>query len=106
MPLPKHRLPDKKELELQALRDEEGRYVFDPDNTRPVYSIDIPPPTISGNLHLGHSYSYTLFARFHRVCGENVFYLKGYEDNGLPQRAIPSWNQVKSTPIWIPGLES
>ena len=44
---------------------------------REIYSIDTPPPTVSGALHIGHIFSYTqtdLIARYKRMCGFNVFY--------------------------------
>ncbi len=51
------------------------------------FSIDTPPPTVSGSLHVGHVFSYTqtdILARYQRMCGKNVFYPMGYDDNGLP----------------------
>src|ERR671925_1247968 len=65
-----------------------GVYRF--DRTRPrseVFSIDTPPPTVSGPLHLGHAFSYTqtdVVARFQRMRGRAVFYPMGWDDNGLP----------------------
>lgn len=62
-------------------------YHFDPSSTNQVFSIDTPPATVSGYLHLGHIYSYShadFIARFFRMCGYNVFYPMGYDDNGLP----------------------
>src|SRR5215210_4595109 len=86
-------VPDKPALEgLEAKWSERWKadetYKF--DRTRPrdeVYSIDTPPPTVSGNLHVGHVYSYThtdLVARFQRMRGKAVFYPMGWDDNGLP----------------------
>ncbi|MDR1498697.1 MAG: valine--tRNA ligase [Rickettsiales bacterium] len=52
-----------------------------------IYSIDAPPPTVSGTLHMGHILGYTqmdLFARYHRIMGKNVFFPFGIDDNGLP----------------------
>ncbi|HLV97185.1 MAG TPA: valine--tRNA ligase [Ktedonobacterales bacterium] len=72
-----------------ALRDRwlrEGTYHFQRESQRPVYAIDTPPITASGNLHLGHVYSYShpdFMARFWRMNGYNVFYPMGYDDNGL-----------------------
>jgi len=57
----------------------------------PVYSIDTPPPTVSGHLHLGHVYSYShpdFVARFWRMNGYNVYYPMGYDDNGLPTERL------------------
>lgn len=62
-------------------------YAFDPHGTGPLYTIDTPPPTVSGELHLGHCYSYTqtdVIARFQRMRGKRVLYPMGFDDNGLP----------------------
>ncbi|NUT19138.1 MAG: valine--tRNA ligase [Hamadaea sp.] len=63
-------------------------YRFDRSATRDqVYSIDTPPPTVSGSLHLGHVFSFTqtdVLARYHRMTGKAVFYPMGWDDNGLP----------------------
>jgi valyl-tRNA synthetase len=64
-----------------------GIYQFDPANTRPVYSVDTPPPTVSGRIHIGHVYSYTqadVMIRYHRMKGEHVLYPFGFDDNGIP----------------------
>lgn len=65
------------EPKLQKIWEEEGIYRYEPDSSEGVYSIDTPPPTVSGNLHIGHIFSYTqaeMIARFHRMQGQNVFY--------------------------------
>lgn len=57
------------------------------NNPGPLFSIDTPPPTVSGNLHIGHIFSYTqtdILARFARMNGNSVFYPFGFDDNGLP----------------------
>ncbi len=65
----------------------DGTYRFDGTATRDdVYSIDTPPPTVSGRLHIGHACSYThtdVIARFQRMCGKAVFYPMGWDNNGL-----------------------
>lgn len=79
------------EPRLAARWEDEGLYRFDRESEAPVYSIDTPPPTASGVLHLGHVYSYSqadFFARFHRMNGANVYYPMGYDDNGLPTERL------------------
>ena len=51
------------------------------------YTIDTPPPTVSGKMHVGHAFSYPqqdFIARYKRMKGFNVFYPWGFDDNGLP----------------------
>ncbi|MDE0803429.1 MAG: valine--tRNA ligase [Acidimicrobiales bacterium] len=85
-------IPDKPTLDgLEAKWREQwtadGTYTFDRSKTRDeVYSIDTPPPTVSGTLHPGHVCSYThtdTVARYQRMRGREVFYPMGWDDNGL-----------------------
>ncbi|WP_256224237.1 valine--tRNA ligase [Pseudomonas sp. CMR5c] len=82
---------------------EEGTYAFDRNAPRDaVYSIDTPPPTASGSLHVGHVFSYThtdIIARFQRMCGKTVFYPMGWDDNGLPtERRVENYYGVRCDP--------
>jgi len=67
-----------------------------------VFSVDTPPPTASGSLHIGHVFSYThmdLAARFHRMRGEHIFYPMGWDDNGLPtERRVQNYYGVRCDP--------
>jgi len=75
------------EPRLQQQWASDGIYQFDPAVTGPVYSVDTPPPTVSGRIHIGHVYSYTqadVMIRYHRMKGEHVFYPFGFDDNGIP----------------------
>ncbi|MCA9873163.1 MAG: class I tRNA ligase family protein, partial [Anaerolineales bacterium] len=91
MSLPKRYNPTTAE---PARRDQwlaDGIYHFNPDQSGAIYSIDTPPPTVSGHLHLGHVYSYShtdFMARFMRMNGRNVFYPLGFDDNGLPTERL------------------
>ena len=82
---------------------ENGTYAFREDTDREsVYSIDTPPPTASGSLHVGHMFSYTqtdVIARFQRMSGKNVFYPLGWDDNGLPtERRVQNYYGVRCEP--------
>lgn len=65
-----------------------------------IYSVDTPPPTLSGKMHIGHAFSYAqqdFVARFRRMFDGNVFYPFGTDDNGLPtERLVEKLNNVKS----------
>jgi valyl-tRNA synthetase len=81
----------------------EETYAFVRPSTRAeVYSIDTPPPTVSGSLHVGHVFSYThtdLVARFQRMQGKHVFYPIGWDDNGLPtERRVQNYYGVRCDP--------
>ena len=65
-------------------------YKFERDG-REVFSIDTPPPTVNGKIHIGHIFSYTqteMIARYKRIRGYNVFYPFGFDDNGLPSERL------------------
>mgnify|MGYP000985838471 FL=1 len=79
------------EKEMQNFWEENSVYRFEPESPKEIYSIDTPPPTVSGSLHIGHIFSYTqaeMIARFKRMQGYNVFYPFGFDDNGLPTERL------------------
>ncbi|MGI9578179.1 MAG: valine--tRNA ligase, partial [Microthrixaceae bacterium] len=92
--------------------EEAGTYSFDRSASRAdVFSIDTPPPTVSGSLHVGHVFSYThtdTVARFQRMRGKEVFYPMGWDDNGLPtERRVENYFGVLCDPSvgYVEGLE-
>jgi len=102
------RLPEKPALEGLETKwisrwEQDGVYRFDRSRPRAdVFSIDTPPPTVSGSLHVGHVFSFThtdLVARFQRMRGKAVFYPMGWDDNGLPtERRVQNFYGVRCDP--------
>ena len=91
------------EAKWAAQWEASGTYRFDRAHSRDeVYSIDTPPPTVSGSLHVGHVFSFThtdLIARFQRMRGKAVFYPMGWDDNGLPtERRVQNYYGVRCDP--------
>jgi len=79
------------EAKWQEFWQEKGIYKFSKDSKAPVYSIDTPPPTVNGRIHIGHIFSYSqaeVMARYKRMKGFNVFYPFGFDDNGLPTERL------------------
>ena len=87
------------EKEAQELWKKQDTYKFDTKSTQKTFSIDTPPPTVSGSLHIGHIFSYTqtdLLARYKRMQNHNVFYPMGFDDNGLPtERFVEKKHKTK-----------
>ena len=100
MELPKNYDPKTEEPRWEKFWEDNKTYAFDPNSKAEIYSIDTPPPTVSGKMHLGHAFSYTqedFIARFQRMIGKNVFYPFGTDDNGLPtQRLVEKEKKVRS----------
>lgn len=74
-----------------------GIYDFNIDE-REVFSIDTPPPTVNGKIHIGHIFSYSqteMIARYKRLRGYNIFYPFGFDDNGLPSERLVEKEQGK-----------
>ncbi len=72
-------------------------YEFKPDK-RKIFSIDTPPPTVNGKIHIGHIFSYSqteMIARYKRLRGYNIFYPFGFDDNGLPSERLVEKEQGK-----------
>ncbi len=99
MQLPKNYNPKESEPKWLEFWEKERVYAFDPESKSEIFSVDTPPPTVSGKMHLGHSFSYSqqdFVVRFQRMLGKNIFYPFGADDNGLAtERMIEKMKNVK-----------
>ena len=106
--MPKKESKEKKEeLNIKAIEkkwqgywQEQGIFKFDSKAKGEIYSIDTPPPTVSGKMHIGHSFSYSqqdFIIRYKRMKGFNIFYPFGTDDNGLPtERLVEKTRGIKA----------
>jgi valyl-tRNA synthetase len=102
------RIPDKPTIDgveatWTAAWDAEQTYRFDDSMPRErVFSIDTPPPTVSGSLHMGSVFGYVqtdALARYRRMSGWELFYPMGWDDNGLPtERRVQTYFGVRCDP--------
>jgi len=100
---PRHFESERVERSWNDRWETDGTYRFRPGtNPDNVFSVDTPPPTVSGSLHIGHVFSYTqtdVIARYQRMRGREVFYPMGWDDNGLPtERRVQNYYHVTCDP--------
>ena len=99
--MPKH-LNDFQEMEnkWRSFWEKEKIYSFNPESKEKIYSIDTPPPTVSGRMHIGHAFSYSqqdFIVRYKRMRGYNIFYPFGVDNNGVAtERLIEKEEKVRS----------
>lgn len=95
------------EAAARQLWSDKKVYAFD-QARGPLYSIDTPPPTVSGSLHIGHIFSYTqtdVIARYKRLSGHAVFYPFGFDDNGLPtERFVEKQRGISANKVGRPAF--
>ncbi|MFA6285287.1 MAG: valine--tRNA ligase [Parcubacteria group bacterium] len=97
----KHYNPSEIEPKWREFWEKNNIYKFNPKAKGEIFSVDTPPPTVSGKMHIGHAYSYThedFVARFRRMKGENVFFPFGTDNNGLAtERLIEKMKNVRAS---------
>ncbi len=104
MDFPKRYTPTEVEPRMRRLWDETGIYKFNPDDPRPIFSVDTPPPYVSSDhLHVGHAMSYSqaeFIVRYKRMMGFSIFYPMGFDDNGLPtERFVEKKHKINKSKI-------
>lgn len=100
MELPKNYEPADAEKKWSEYWQKKQIFRFEENKKGEVYSVDTPPPTVSGKMHLGHSFSYAqqdYIVRYQRMTGKNVYYPFGTDDNGLPtDKLVEKTKNVRS----------
>ena len=92
--LPPEYDPEAVESKWQDRWVEANTYAYDREaavDADTAFSIDTPPPTVSGDLHMGHLYQFTLqdfVARYHRMADPAVYFPFGYDDNGIASERL------------------
>ncbi len=100
MEIAKRYITKESEPRWQKYWEEQGIYSFDEESDKEIYSVDTPPPTFSGKMHIGHAFSYTqqdFLVRFQRMLGKNIFFPFGVDDNGIAtERLVESIHKVQA----------
>ncbi len=68
-----------------------GRFTAEPDSGKPVFSMVLPPPNVTGSLHMGHALNHTLpdiLARWKRMQGFDVLWLPGTDHAGIATQNV------------------
>jgi valyl-tRNA synthetase len=91
------------EARWTARWEEDGTYRFDRSKGRgEIYSVDTPPPTVSGKLHIGNAFGYIqtdTLVRYRRMAGAEVYYPMGWDDNGLnTERRVENYYGIRCDP--------
>ena len=82
---------DPRQIEQQTYRDWETRGFFAPSGNGSPYSIAIPPPNVTGTLHVGHAFQHTLMdvlIRFHRMEGNETLWQPGTDHAGIATQMV------------------
>ncbi|MEM4318412.1 MAG: valine--tRNA ligase [Candidatus Pacearchaeota archaeon] len=95
--------PQEIEPKILEFWEKEKIFKWDPKKKGKIFSIDTPPPTVSGKMHIGHAFNYTSFdviARFKKMQGFNLFFPFGTDDNGLAtERLIEKLKGIRAKEI-------
>jgi valyl-tRNA synthetase len=96
----KQYIPKESEKKWRDFWEQQAIFKFNPKSKKSFYSVDTPPPTVSGKMHIGHAFQYSqmdFIARFRRMLGDNIVYPFGTDDNGLPtEKMVERMNNVRS----------
>ncbi|MEM7434074.1 MAG: valine--tRNA ligase [Myxococcota bacterium] len=91
--MPKAYEPDKSEARWYEFWEESGFFEAseDPDDTRATYTLAIPPPNVTGSLHMGHACRTTfedVLCRYKRMQGHNTLWMPGIDHAGIATQVV------------------
>jgi valyl-tRNA synthetase len=75
----------------QRTWEEEGLYASEPDREGEPFAIALPPPNVTGELHMGHALNAAIqdvLIRWRRMCGFNVLWQPGYDHAGIATQNV------------------
>ena len=87
-----------KEKEWYEIWEKSGLFSANPDSDSKPYTIMMPPPNVTGNLHIGHALTFTLqdiLIRFHRKLGFDVLWQPGMDHAGIATQMVVERNLSK-----------
>src|ERR671921_145772 len=82
---------DPKEIEQRLYREWEANGWFAPQGDGAPYCIMIPPPNVTGTLHMGHAFQHTLMdalTRLHRMSGDQALWQPGTDHAGIATQMV------------------
>src|SRR5690349_14181650 len=85
-PLAKAFEPGNVESRWYRFWEEQGYFKADAASGRPPFCVVIPPPNVTGSLHIGHAFTLTLqdvIVRWKRMCGYDALWLPGLDHAGI-----------------------
>ncbi|WP_345293565.1 valine--tRNA ligase [Luteimonas vadosa] len=86
---------DPKAFESRLYADWESSGAFAPGGDGPAYSILLPPPNVTGTLHMGHAFQHTLqdaLIRYHRMLGHRTLWQMGSDHAGIATEMVVARN--------------
>ncbi|MCX7258435.1 MAG: valine--tRNA ligase, partial [Polaromonas sp.] len=73
------------------LWEQSGQYEPTLDANKPSFAVQLPPPNVTGTLHMGHAFNQTIMdslTRYHRMCGENTLWVPGTDHAGIATQIV------------------
>ena len=79
------------EAHFGPLWEQSGMYEPTLDAAKPSFSIQLPPPNVTGTLHMGHAFNQTIMdslTRYHRMRGHNTLWVPGTDHAGIATQIV------------------